>query len=98
MVPLSQYGKPAAAPPAFTADPSVDMKTPPLNQVNGMSGDKYFARAAELMKLYPPHATDWGIVQRMKQIGLVPGQSFDASKASPAVKQAIAEAPAAGSR
>jgi len=96
MVPLSQYGKPAAAAPAFKADPSVDMKTPPLNQVNGMSGDKYFAYAAELMKLYPPHASDWGIVQRMARIGLVPGQSFDASKADPEVQQAIAAAPAAG--
>ena len=96
MVPLSQYGKPAAAAPAFKADPSVDMKTPPLNQVNGMSGDKYFAYAAELMKAYPPHATDWGIVQRMKRIGLVPGQSFDATKADAIVQQAVAAAPAAG--
>jgi hypothetical protein len=95
MVPLSQWGKPEAPAPAFTPDASVDMKTPPMGQVNGLPADKYFAYAAELMKLYPPHETDWGIVARMKRIGIVPGQSFDFSKADPVVQQALNEAPAA---
>jgi hypothetical protein len=94
MVPLSQYGKPPAAAPAFKADPSVDMKTAPLNQVNSMPGDKFFAYAAELMTMHKPHATDFGIVERMKRIGITPGQSFDAAKADPAVRQAIMDAPA----
>jgi hypothetical protein len=35
----------------------MDMKTPPKIQVDTMSAGKYFAYAAELMKLQPPHST-----------------------------------------
>jgi hypothetical protein len=35
-------------------DPNVDMKTPPKIQVDTMPADKYFAYAAELLKLQPP--------------------------------------------
>jgi hypothetical protein len=63
-------------------DPSVDTKTPPLRQVNDMPAAEFFRHAAELMKVNPPHLTDWSIIARMKRIGLEPGKSFDASKAS----------------
>ena len=52
-------------------DTTVDMKTPPLRQVKTMPGDKYFAYAAELMKLHKPHLTDWSTVARMKRLGIV---------------------------
>jgi hypothetical protein len=39
-------------------DPSVDMKTPPLDQVNKMPAGAYFKYAAELIKVNPPHLTD----------------------------------------
>ena len=93
MAPLSQWGKPAVAAPAFVPDPAVDMKTAPLNQVNDMTGDKYFPYLAELMKLHRPHASDWSILARMKRLGIVPGQSFDFAKAAPAVRQAMLDAP-----
>jgi len=96
ITPLSQWGKPSVAPPAFVSDPAVDMKTPPLNQVNDMTGDKYFSYAAELMKLHKPHATDWSVVARMKRLGIVPGRSFDFAGADPVVRQALVEAPAEG--
>jgi len=94
VTPLSQWGKPPVA-PAFKPDPTVDMKTAPLNQVNNMTGDKYFAYAAELMRLHKPHVTDWSVVARMKRLGIVPGQSFDIAKADPVVRQALLDAPAA---
>ena len=93
LTPLSQWkSKPQTAP--FKLDPSVDMRTPPVTQVNNLPGDKFFADAADLMMLYPPHETDWGIVQRMKRIGITPGRRFDPGKADPAVRDAIAAAPA----
>ena len=76
ITPLSQWGK-DVQPPPFATDPDVDMKTPPKVQVDTMPADKYFAYAAELLKLQPPHITDEPIIARMKRIGLEPGKSFD---------------------
>ena len=61
-------------------DPSVDTKTEPLRLVNGMPATEYFRYGAQLMKVNPPHATDWSTLARMKRIGIEPGR-FDASKA-----------------
>ena len=41
-----------------------------------MSGDKYFAYAAEVMKVNPPHITDEPIVARMKRIGIEARKEF----------------------
>ncbi|RTL50760.1 MAG: DUF1254 domain-containing protein [Bradyrhizobiaceae bacterium] len=94
ITPLSQWGKPAAPLPPVTIDPSVDMKTPPKVQVDTMPADKFFAYAAELLKANPPHATDQPMIARLKMIGFEAGQSFDLSKSSPAVRSALAKAPA----
>jgi hypothetical protein len=93
IVPLSGWGKPPVVVKA-SIDPSVDVKTPPKNQVDTMQGSKYFAYAAELLKLHPPHATDQPILARMKRIGIEPGKSFDVTRADAAVRKAIDEAPA----
>jgi hypothetical protein len=61
-------------------DPSVDTKTEPLKQVNDMPAAAYFKYGSELMKLNPPHDTDWSINARMKRIGLESGKSFDDGK------------------
>ena len=76
VTPLSQWGK-APEPVTAKIDPSVDMKTPPKSQVDTMPADKYFAYAAELLKLHPPHITDQPIIAQMKRIGIEPGKSFD---------------------
>ncbi len=86
--PLSRWGKSSEA-PKFTADPSVDMKTPPLRQVNGMTGTAFFALAADLLRTNPPHTTDWSILARLKRIGLEPGKPFDTSKLKPEVRSAL---------
>jgi len=92
---LSQWGK-KIKPVKAVIDPSVDMQTPPLVQVNTMPAAKYFTYGAELMKLNPPHVTDWSRIARMKRIGIEPGKSFDFDKASPAVKAALERAVADG--
>ena len=92
IMPLSRWGK-APEPVAVKIDPSVDMKTPPKIQVDRMPADKYFAYAAELMKLHPPHITDQPIIAQLQRIGFQPGASFDLSKAGPTVKQALESAP-----
>ncbi len=97
ITPLSQWGKEPAV-PTVTIDPSVDMKTAPKVQVDTMPADRYFAYAAELLKLQPPHITDEPIIARMKRIGLEPGKSFDLGKADPVVAQALSGAPAAAQK
>lgn len=62
-------------------DPTVDTKTEPLRLVNTMPAVDYFRYGAELMKLHPPHVTDWSMLARMRRIGIAPGK-IDVSKAS----------------
>ena len=92
VTPLSEFGKPPK-PVEVKIDPSVDMKTPPKVQVDTMSGDAYFAYAAELLKLHPPHITDEPIIAQMKRIGIEPGKSLDVAKLDPAVQRALKAAP-----
>ena len=66
----------SAAPPELTIDPTVDMKTPPKVQVDNMPAGKFFAYAAELLKVNPPHITDQPIIAQMKQIGIEPRQEL----------------------
>ena len=92
ITPLSQWGGEPTA-PEVKIDPSVDMKTPPKIQVDTMPADKYFAYAAELLKLHPPHITDQPIIAQLKRIGFEVGKSFDLDKADPGVKKGFASAP-----
>jgi hypothetical protein len=92
VTPLSQWGK-APVPPTATIDASVDMKTPPKVQVDIMSAEKYFAYAAELLKVIPPHITDQPMIAQLKKIGFEPGKSFDLNKTDPTVQRALAAAP-----
>ncbi|WP_095143186.1 DUF1254 domain-containing protein [Pseudomonas sp. Irchel s3b6] len=95
VTPLSRLGK---APEAVSVkiDPAVDMKTPPKLQVDSMSAANYFAYAAELLKLHPPHSTDQPIIAQMQRIGIEPGKSFNLDALEPAVKQALQTVPAEG--
>jgi len=93
VTPLSGLGKPPK-PVVASIDPSVDMKTPPKIQVDTMPAGAYFAYAAELLKIHPPHLTDQPIIAQMKSIGIEPGKSFDISKLDPAVRQGVEAAPA----
>lgn len=69
------------------------MKTPPKIQVDTMPAGKYFAYAAELLMLHPPHVTDQPIIGRLKRIGFEAGKNFDIDKVDPAVKAALESAP-----
>ena len=89
---LSDWGK-QPRPVEVKIDPSVDMKTPPKVQVDTMAAGKYFAYAAELLKVEPPHITDEPILAEMKKIGIEPGKSFDIGKLDPVVQKAIGSAP-----
>src|SRR5215468_8119037 len=92
VTPLTEWGK-ASKPVEVKIDPAVDMKTPPKIQVDTMPAGKYFAYAAELLKVHPPHLTDEPIIAQMKRIGIEPGKSFDFDKLDPTVKKALERVP-----
>jgi hypothetical protein len=57
VTPLSRWGmQPEQV--AGIVDPGTDMKTPPKTQVDTMPAGKFFAYAADILKVQPPHLTD----------------------------------------
>jgi hypothetical protein len=94
---LSEFGK-TPKPIEVKIDPSVDMKTPPKIQVDSMTAGVYFAYAAELLKLQPPHITDEPIIAQMRKIGIEPGKSFDIGKLDPVVQRGLETAPPDGQK
>ena len=97
VTPLSEWGR-TARPVEPNTDPSVDLKTPPKAQVDAMTGEQYFAYAAEVLKVNRPHLTDEPMLARIKRIGLEPGKSFAFDNAPSAVRAALEAAPANAQR
>ena len=91
VTPLADWGKQPSQ-KKYKINPNIDMKTPPLDQVNKLPAREYFEYAAQLMKLHPPHITDPDIVARMKRVGLEPGKDFQYESLSPSAKAAIDQA------
>ena len=88
LVPLSSFGKPYT-PPKGTVDPNIDMKTPPVNELQKMSAATFFKTLAALMKENPPPAADAPALAKLAKIGIVPGQDFDMGKLDPAVARGL---------
>lgn len=76
LVPLSAWGRPYTA-PAGTADPTVDMETPPIEQLRHMTATQFFNTLARLLEANPPPASEASILEKLAKIGIKPGQSFD---------------------
>jgi hypothetical protein len=94
VVPLSQWDYGAEPLPPVDIDARVDMTTRALDQVNGMPASSFFALAAELMALHPPHSADWSMVARMRRIGLEASKPFKLAALDPLVAQALEPVPA----
>jgi len=89
LTPLSRWGKKPAPLHDFAIDPSIDMRTPPLVQMEQLDGVAMLTRLAALLKKYPPHGNDYPILFRLRELGLEPGKDLDAAKLDPATRQAI---------
>lgn len=88
LTPLSAFGKPYA-PPEGKVDSNVDMNTPPVEQVRKMSAEAFFNRMAALLKSNPPPASDAPILEKLKTIGVAPGERFELAKLDPAVAKGL---------
>jgi len=89
LTPLDDWDKAYMFPVNSLVDATVDTKTPPLMQVNKLTGAEVFARLAELMKKFPPHPNDYPIVFQMRRIGLEPGKDWDRGGLDQAALDAI---------
>ena len=90
VTPLSQWGHaPAALPPI---GPGRVAAPAPLKVVDAMAPLAYFHFAAELMKVNPPHPTDWSMIARLKRIGIEVGQSYEPAGLPPAIQEALQRA------
>jgi hypothetical protein len=94
MTPLSQWGK-EPRPITVKIDPTVDMHTPPVEQVKKMAPDAYFAYAAELLKVNGPHLIDQPQLARLKRLGIETGRSFDVAAVDPVIRDALQTTPPA---
>lgn len=88
LMPLSKWGTDWTAPPG-KVDPSIDMKTPVRDQVNGLDTNAYFSLFCDLMKRNPPVAADAAFLEKIARIGIVPGKDFDASRLDAALAKRI---------
>jgi hypothetical protein len=96
ITPLSQWGhRPASAQPPLALPLHVTAPAP-LELVNTMPPLTYFKRAVELMKVNPPHLTDWSMIARLERIGIEVGRSYEPEKLDPAVQDALKKAAADG--
>jgi hypothetical protein len=94
LTPLASYAPGMRyAPPPGKVDPSIDMKTPPREQVNALSGRDYFTLLARLLKTNPPANADAPMLAKLAQLGIVPGKDFDPSRLDPQLVAAIDRAP-----
>jgi hypothetical protein len=58
-----------------------------------MPASKFFAYAADLLRVNSPHITDEPMIAQLKKIGIEPSKSFDMDKVDPAIRNALAKAP-----
>jgi hypothetical protein len=91
ITPLARWGQPPER-VAVIIDPTVDMATPPMQQVDRLPADDFFTLGAELMGRHPPQTSDWSQLARFRRIGLVPGQPFALPSAPAAVRAGLERA------
>ncbi|NOH95574.1 DUF1254 domain-containing protein [Vibrio sp. 99-70-13A1] len=95
MTPLSKWGTDYVAQKS-PIDPSIDMKTPPLQQVADMDAKTFFERASMLITKYGSHATDMSQLMRMERIGFSADTGWDLSNLSKAELKVLEQGAAQG--
>ena len=93
VTPLSAWGKPYTPPKRVPVDLNVDLTATPFDQVRLMTGEMFFKRLAKVLKDNPPYPADSGMLDKLKLLGVEPGNEFDPDKIDQQVRKGINEAP-----
>jgi hypothetical protein len=88
LTPLSAWGKPYTPPAKVPVDSRVS-KEPPVEQVEQMAAQTFFARLNALMKANPPAAADAEAMKKFAAIAVAPGKKFSMQGLDPATKTAL---------
>ena len=83
---------------SLTTVPTVAGVTPttePLAFVNGLNASEFLTAAAATLAVNPPHSTDYDQLARLRQLGIVPGHPWDASRFSDSDLETIQQGMAA---
>jgi DNA sulfur modification protein DndE len=91
LVPLSMFGNPSPQLNEGVVDPSIDMTTPPRDQIDNLDAAEFFARFSRLLRDNPPTAQDAPTVEILNRLGLV--GDFDMSNVSSSVAQGLSRVP-----
>lgn len=94
ITPLSAWGTPYTPPATVPVDRTVDLTATPFDQVRLMTGATFFARLAQVLADNPPYPVDSASVEKLKTLGVEPGQRFDPTRTDPEIVKGINEAPA----
>ncbi|MGE9746644.1 DUF1254 domain-containing protein [Bdellovibrio bacteriovorus] len=77
------------ATPTRQVSSTVDMKTPPVAQVEAMDGVEFMEKFAGLLKQNPPNQEDAGMIEKMARLGISETGQFDARALSDAQRVAF---------
>jgi hypothetical protein len=88
LTPLAAWGK-AYAPPAGKVDHTVDLNTPPVDQVAHMDATTFFNALAFAMKTNPPAPADSPMQAQLSQLGIVAGQAPELAVHVPMAQQPL---------
>ncbi|HET8697526.1 MAG TPA: DUF1254 domain-containing protein [Gammaproteobacteria bacterium] len=93
LTPLGAWGEPYT-PPVAQVDSTIDVATPPREQVACMNAATFFGRLNALMRSNPPGAEDGAALRMFETIGIGPGRELDFGF----IDSALAEGLAAGAK
>ena len=93
LVPLASFEKPNPTPEKGVVDPSIDMTTPPRDQIDKLDAAEFFKRLARLMKDNPATPEDAPMVATLTRLGIV--GDFDMSKVPTSEAQGLSRVPEA---
>lgn len=89
LTPLSAWGKAYTPPDNVAVTTTVDMKTPPVEQIFKMDAATFFGRLNALMRDNPPLPADAEAIKRFAGVGIGPGRTFDLKGLDPAVAKGV---------
>ncbi|SDD71317.1 Uncharacterized conserved protein [Cupriavidus sp. YR651] len=93
LIPLSiwQKGGRMAPPPLPPRVALIDTQTPPVEQVAAMDAQAFFSRLSALLPENPPAPEDAAMVEKMKRMGVKPGEPFKTTVLEPSTARAVQE-------